>query len=90
MATFDFNRTCHTAEATIDVLHLVFQDHIVSRRADVIWPPRSRDVIPLVYYMWGAVKNNTCADTPETTGSLKDIIREAIGEMQLHLIDTVP
>ena len=28
--------TCHTAEATLDVLHSVFEDRIISRRADVI------------------------------------------------------
>ena len=28
--------TCHTAEATLDVLCPVFEDHIISRRADVV------------------------------------------------------
>ena len=28
--------TCHTAEDTIDVLSLVFEDCIISRRADVV------------------------------------------------------
>ena len=32
--------TCHTAEATFDVLRPVFEDHIISGRADVVWPPR--------------------------------------------------
>ena len=32
---------CHTAEATLDVLRSVFEDRIISRRADVVWPPRS-------------------------------------------------
>ena len=29
--------TCHTAEATLDVLWPVFEDRIISRRADVVW-----------------------------------------------------
>ena len=33
--------TCHTAEATHDVLRRVFEDRIMSRRADVVWPHRS-------------------------------------------------
>ena len=33
--------TCHTAEATLDVLRFVFEDRIISRRADVVWPSRS-------------------------------------------------
>ena len=28
--------TCHTAEATIDVLRTTFEDRIISRRADVV------------------------------------------------------
>ena len=30
--------TCHTAEAIFDVLLTVFEDRIISRRADVVWP----------------------------------------------------
>ena len=30
----------HTAEATLDVLRPVFEDRIISRRADVVWPSR--------------------------------------------------
>ena len=33
---------CHTAEAIIDFLRPVFEDRIISRRADVVWLPRSR------------------------------------------------
>ena len=32
---------CNTVEATLDVLCPVFEDHIISRRADVVWPSRS-------------------------------------------------
>ena len=44
--------TCHTAEATLDVLRSVFEDRIISSRADVVWPPRSCDFTPLDYYLW--------------------------------------
>ena len=42
---------CHTAEATLDVLRSVFEDRIISRRADVVWPPRSCDLTQLDYYL---------------------------------------
>ena len=35
--------TCHTAEVTIYVLRSVFKDRIISRRAWLVWPPRSCD-----------------------------------------------
>ena len=81
--------TCHTAEATLDVLRPVFEDRIISRRPDVVWPPRSYDLIQLGYYLYGAVKDKSYADKPDTIDALKDNIREAIGEIQLHTIDNV-
>ena len=81
--------TCHTVEATLDVLRPVYEDHIISRRVDAIWPPRSCDLTPLDYYLWGAVKYKCYADKPVTIDALKDNIREAIGEIQLHTIGNV-
>ena len=73
--------TCHTTEATLDVLRPVFIDRIISHRADVVWPPRTWDLTPLDYYLWGAVKDKYYADKPESLDALKDNIREAIGEI---------
>ena len=39
--------------------------------------------------MWGAVKDKCNGDKPETIDALKDNIREAIGDIQLHTIDNV-
>ena len=81
--------SCHTAEATLDVLRPVFKDRIISLRADVVWPPRNCDLIPLDYYLWVAVKDKCYADKPETIDALNGNIREAIDEIQLHTIDNV-
>ena len=63
--------TCHTREATLDVLRRVFEDRIISRRADVVWPPWSSDLTPFDYYLWGAVKDKCYADNPEKIYTLK-------------------
>ena len=78
--------TCQTAEATFDVLRPVFEDCIISRRTDIVWPPRSCNLTPLDYYLWGAVKDKCYADKPD---ALKNNIREAIDEVELHTIDNV-
>ena len=83
LATFGFN----TTEATLDVLRPIFEDRIISRRADVYSPPRSCDLTPFNYYLWGAVKGKCYADKPETIDALKDNIRKANREIQLHIID---
>ena len=55
--------TCHTAEATLDVLRSFFEDHIIIRTNDAIWTP-------LGYYLWGAVKGKCYANKPETIEAL--------------------
>ena len=87
MATFGFNRTAQ--RATQSVLRPVFENCIISRRADVVWLPRSCDLTSLDYYLWGAITDKFYADKPETIDALKDNIREAIGEIYLHTIDNV-
>ena len=80
---------CHTAETMLEVFRPVFEDYIISRRCDVVWPPRSSNLISLDYYLWGAVKDEYYAARPETIEALKDIIREANGEIQLHTSDNL-
>ena len=63
---------CHTAETTLVVLRPIFKDGIISRRADIVWPPRICDLTPLDYCLWGAVKDKCYADKPETIDDLKD------------------
>ena len=75
MATF--GATCHTKEATLDVVRPFFEDRIINRRGDVVWPPRSCDLTPFYYYLWCVVKDKCYADKPETIETLKDNIREA-------------
>ena len=65
-------------------LRLVFEDRIISRRADVVWPPWN-----CVLLLSGAVKHKCYADKLETIDPLKDNIREAIGEIQFQSIDNV-
>ncbi|GFV52204.1 transposable element Tc3 transposase [Trichonephila clavipes] len=45
--------TCHTARATIYLLKDTFGDRLISRLGPVNWPPRSCDLTPLDYFLWG-------------------------------------
>ena len=79
LAIFGFNRT--TLSATQPKLHSMFCAlflKIVLSAADVVWPPRSCDLTPLDYSLWGAVKDKCYTGKPETIDDLKDNIREAI------------
>ena len=81
--------TCHTAEATLEILSPAFEDRIISLSVDVVWRPLSFGFTPLDYYFWGAVRNKCYAYKPETIDALKDNIHEAIMKTQLHTINNV-
>ncbi|GFT73083.1 uncharacterized protein TNCV_4309741 [Trichonephila clavipes] len=66
--------TCHTARATIDLLKDTFGDRLISRFGPVNWPPRSCDLTPLDYFLWGYVKSLVYADKPQTLDHLEDNI----------------
>ncbi|GFT58090.1 uncharacterized protein TNCV_722681 [Trichonephila clavipes] len=70
--------TCHTARTTIDLLKDTFGDRLISRFGPVKWPPRSCDLTPLDYFLWGYVKSLVYADMPHTLDHLEDNIRRVI------------
>ncbi len=45
--------TFHTTIATMALLHEKFPGRIISRNSDVNWPPRSCDLTPLDFFLWG-------------------------------------
>ncbi|GFU58635.1 putative transposable element [Trichonephila clavipes] len=64
--------TCHTARAIIDLLKDTFGDRLISRFGPVNWPPRSCDLTPLDYFLWGYVKSLFYADKPQMLDHLGD------------------
>ncbi|GFY03434.1 uncharacterized protein TNCV_3131921 [Trichonephila clavipes] len=70
--------TCHTARATNDLLKDTFGDRLISRFGPVNWSPRSCDLTPLDYFLWGYVKSLVYADKPQTLDHLEDKIRRVI------------
>ncbi|GFX52068.1 uncharacterized protein TNCV_4653971 [Trichonephila clavipes] len=57
--------TCHTARATIDLLKDTLGDRLILRFGPVNRPPRSCDLTPLDYFLWGYVKSLVYADKPQ-------------------------
>ncbi|GFW39321.1 RNase H domain-containing protein [Trichonephila clavipes] len=74
--------TCHTARATIDLLKDTFGDRLISRFGPVNWPPRSCDLTPLDYFLWGYVKSLVYGDKPQTLDHLEDNIRRVIADIR--------
>ncbi|GFW81132.1 uncharacterized protein TNCV_4805001 [Trichonephila clavipes] len=81
--------TCHTVRATIDLLKDTFGDRLISRFGPVNRPPRSCDLTPLDYFLWGYVKSLVYADKPQSLDHLKDNIRRVIADIRPQMLEKV-
>jgi len=81
--------TCHTADETMQLLQTKFHGRVISRRGDVNWPPRSCDLTPLDFSLWGFLKGKVYANDPQTIPELKEEIRRTINEISPQLCQNV-
>ncbi|GFW56939.1 transposable element Tc3 transposase [Trichonephila clavipes] len=79
--------TCHTARSTIDLVEDTFGDRLISRFGPVNWPPRSCDLTPLDYFLWGYVKSLVYVDKPQTLDHLEDNIRRVIADIRPQMLE---
>ncbi|GFW48867.1 DUF4817 domain-containing protein [Trichonephila clavipes] len=81
--------TCHTACATIDLLKDTFSESLISRFGPVNWRPRSCDLTPLDYFLWGYVKSLVYANKPQTFDLLEGYIRCVIADIRPQMLEKV-
>ena len=75
--------TPHTANESIDLVKSVFGNRTVGRRLAVNWPPRSPDLTPLDFFLWGNLKERVFKDVKATTvRGLKDRIKSAFDDIR--------
>ncbi|GFY21471.1 transposable element Tc3 transposase [Trichonephila clavipes] len=83
----DYWRT--ETRATIDLLKDTFGDRLISRFGPVNWPPRSCDLTPLDYFLWGYVKSLVYVYKPQTLDHLEDNIRRVIADIRPQMLEKV-
>jgi len=59
------------------------KDRIISKN---LWPPRSPDLTPVDFFLWGLLKGKVYKNTARTIEQLKDAIRQ---EIQAVNVDTL-
>ncbi|GFU46642.1 DUF4817 domain-containing protein [Trichonephila clavipes] len=62
---------------------------LISRFGPVNWPPRSCDLTPLDYFLWGYVKSLVYADKSQTLDHLEDNIRRVIADIRPQMLEKV-
>ncbi|GFW91836.1 uncharacterized protein TNCV_3400961 [Trichonephila clavipes] len=80
---------CHAARATFDLLKDTFGNRLISRFGPVNWTPRSCDLTPLDYFLWGYVKSLVYADKPQTLDHLEDNIRRVFADIRPLMLGKV-
>jgi len=56
-------------------LEVFFKDRIISKK---FWPPRSPDLTPAEFFLWGLLKGKLYKNTARTVKQLKDAIHQEI------------
>lgn len=79
----------HVATKVKNFLSKTFsEDRIISRQFPFSWPPRSPDLAPNDYWLWGMVKNKVYAACPHTIDELKSAIKNTIQNIQTDELKT--
>ena len=63
-----------------------FQDGIISKN---LWPPRSPDLKPADFFLWGLLKGKVYKNTPRTIEQQKDAIRQEIQDVNFDTVGKV-
>ncbi|GFW82664.1 uncharacterized protein TNCV_3492361 [Trichonephila clavipes] len=65
----------HITRCVKDVLkHHFTEERVISRQFRHLWPPRSPDLNPCDFWLWGHLKQLVSCDQPKTLPDFKDSI----------------
>ena len=67
--------TCHTSNESMTEIESFFDYRIISK---ALWPPRSPDLSPPNFVLWGAIKGRAYVNKPRTIQELEKNIRREI------------
>ena len=70
---------------TIDLLKGKFGERVISRNCPVEWPPRSCDLAPLDFFLWGHIKSLVYANKPAILDDHKDNIQREIANVPVEM-----
>lgn len=70
--------TPHTARVSMEKLRAIFPNKLISKYGDIPWPPRSPDLTPCDFFLWGYLKSKVYNNNPRTIEALQENIRYEI------------
>ena len=89
-------RLIFTLEATLisrivafGILREKVPGRVISQNGDYNWPPRSCDLRPLDFFLWGYVEDKVCDVAPQSIEELKGKIRAIVDEIEPQMCENV-
>lgn len=79
----------HYAAPVRDFLNQHFPQHWIGRRGFIEWPPRSPDLTPLDFFLWGHLKSVIYKTKPTSLQDLRHRIVVACGEITPQMLQNV-
>jgi hypothetical protein len=70
--------TAHTARSSLAILKEIFPGRMVCLHGAVMWPPRSPDLSPCDFFLWGYLKAAVFKHRPRTLDQLKEANQEEL------------
>lgn len=79
----------HYSIAVRQFLDATFPNRWIGRRGPIEWPPRSPDITPLDFFLWGYLKSKVYLNRPNNIDDLKERIRQEIRLISPEVIENV-
>lgn len=73
--------TPHTTRRVLARLKALFPGKVISKGGDFPWPPRSPDLSPLDFFLWGHLKERVFSQPVHTLRQLRTRIKAAVGSV---------
>ncbi|GFV23552.1 DUF4817 domain-containing protein [Trichonephila clavipes] len=68
------------------LIHTFGENRIVSRCCRYPWPPRSPDLTPAAFWLWGYLKSRVYLSGPSSLSELKDAIRREVSSIHPDML----
>ena len=60
----------------------MFEDRVIARGQPTEWPPRSPDLTPCDFFLWGFVKGNVFTTPPPSIEDLRDRVVNELANLR--------
>ena len=75
----------HFALVVRDLLDQEFPDMWIGRRGPIDWPPRSPDLTPMDFWLWGMIRDQVYSEKSSNLQELKEKITVAFSNVPLEM-----